>query len=62
VDAPWSTWFNPNDGLSQWITPQIDGQWHRAGGTFYRTAFPIPPIDSDHARYVLTTTGQVITD
>jgi hypothetical protein len=24
VDAPWFNWFNPNDGLSQWITPEVD--------------------------------------
>lgn len=25
VDAPWGSWFNPSDGLSQYITPEIEG-------------------------------------
>jgi hypothetical protein len=61
VDATYSGWFNPNDGLSQWITPEVDEP--SAGGWYiYRTAFPIPPISSPSTYYVLTVTGGVMGD
>jgi hypothetical protein len=61
VDAIYSGWFNPNDGLSQWITPEVDEP--SAGGWYiYRTAFPIPPISPPSTHYVLIVTGQVMGD
>jgi hypothetical protein len=61
IDAPWFNWFNPNDGLSQWITPEVDEP--SAGGWFaYRTAFPIPPIASSSTKYFLSVSGQVMGD
>ena len=59
VDAPAQGWFDPKDGLSQWITPQSDA--NTEGGWYvYRTAFAIPPSAS--AKYVLTITGQLMAD
>jgi hypothetical protein len=61
VDAPPSYWLNPDDGLSQWISPQNDG--YSMGGWFiYRTAFPVPPIKPGHDRYLLTVAGNVMGD
>ncbi|MGA2579122.1 MAG: hypothetical protein ABSH24_24180 [Bryobacteraceae bacterium] len=57
VDAPWSTWLNPDDGRSQYIMPlavEEVGGWY-----VYRTAFPIPPSATN---YVLTVAGQVLVD
>lgn len=62
VDAPWSGWFNPDDGLSQYITPYAEGPVAAGGWYIYRTAFPIPPIPSGGAYYVLTVAGQVLVD
>jgi hypothetical protein len=60
VDAPWPTWFNPDDGLSQWITPLAE---LAAGGWYiYRTALRIPPIRPRGAKYVLTVAGQALVD
>jgi hypothetical protein len=61
VDAPWSSWFNPNDGLSQWITPQVEGPVAAGGWYIYRTAIPIP-IASGSNKYALTVTGQLLAD
>jgi hypothetical protein len=61
VDATYSGWFNPNDGLSQWITREVDEP--SAGGWYiYRTAFPVPPISSPSTYYVLTVTGGLMGD
>src|SRR5580658_9658776 len=55
VDAPWPTWLDPDDGLSQWITPLAE---LAAGGWYiYRTALRIPPIRPRGAKYVLTVAG-----
>jgi hypothetical protein len=62
VDAPWSAWFNPNDGLSQWIGPESDGPYTAGGWYVYRTAFPVPPIPPGDGNYILTVTGQVLAD
>jgi hypothetical protein len=61
VDAPWFNWLNPNDGVSQWITPEVEEP--SAGGWYiYRTVFPIPPISPPSTYYILTVTGQVMGD
>ncbi|HUE20908.1 MAG TPA: hypothetical protein VMQ86_04460 [Bryobacteraceae bacterium] len=44
VDAPWPAWFDPDDGLSQWITPQVEGPVAPGGWYICRAAFLIPPI------------------
>jgi hypothetical protein len=60
VDAPWFNWFNPNDGVSQWITPEVEEP--SAGGWYtYRTAFQIPTIASG-STYALRVSGQVMGD
>lgn len=61
VDTPGNNWFDPNDGLSQWITPEVDDP--STGGWFiYRTAFPIPAIASGSTKYILSVTGQIMGD
>jgi hypothetical protein len=61
IDAPWFNWFNPNDGLSQWITPEVEEP--SAGGWFiYRAAFPVPPVASTGSKYLLSVSGQVMGD
>jgi hypothetical protein len=53
VNTPAQGWFDPNDGLSQWITPLSDA--NMAGGWYiYGTTFPIPPTASSNTKYVLT--------
>lgn len=61
VDAPAQGWFNPGDGLSQWVTPQSDA--NTVGGWYiYRIAFPIPPTAPNSTKYELTVTGQLMAD
>jgi hypothetical protein len=62
VDAPEPGSFNPNDGLSQWISPLADGPNTAGGWYIYRTAFPVPPIASGSTKYVLTVTGMLLAD
>ncbi len=62
VDAAWPTWFNPDDGLSQYITPQAEGPVAAGGWYIYRTGVAIPPIASGGTHYVLTVSGQVLVD
>ena len=62
VDAPWPAWFNPDDGLSQWITPQADGPVDAGGWYIYRTTIPIPPLGPGHSAYLLSVAGQLIVD
>lgn len=62
VDAPWPTWFNPDDGLSQWVSPEADAPYTTGGWYIYRTAFLIPPIATSGGGYILNVTGQVLAD
>ena len=62
VDAPWDSWFNPSDGLSQYITPKAEGPVAAGGWYVYRTGVPIPQLQSDDTYYVLTIAGQVLVD
>jgi hypothetical protein len=62
VDAPEAGAFNPNDGLSQFISPLADGPNTAGGWYIYRTTLPVPPIVSGSTRYVLTVTGQLLAD
>jgi hypothetical protein len=62
VDAPWPSWFNPSDGLSQWITPQIEGPVAAGGWYVYATTLPIPPNGDGVDKYLLTVTGQLLVD
>jgi len=59
VDTPLSGWFNPNDGLSQWISPESDGPNTTGGWYIYRTAIPVP---SGSGNYVLTILGKLLSD
>jgi hypothetical protein len=62
VDAPWPGWFNPDDGLSQWITPEVEGPVAASGWYIYRTSLPVPPVGAGHSAYVLTVAGQLSVD
>jgi hypothetical protein len=62
IDAPWPAWYNPNDGLSQWNTPLAEGPVAAGGWYIYRTAFPIPPIETGETNYLLTVAGQLLVD
>jgi hypothetical protein len=62
VDAPWPGWFNPDDGLSQYITPQAEGPVAAGGWYVYRTGVAIPSIQSGDTYYILTIAGQVLVD
>ncbi|MGA2740011.1 MAG: hypothetical protein ABSG65_21555 [Bryobacteraceae bacterium] len=37
IDDPWPAWYNPNDGLSQWMTPLAEGPVAAGGWYIYRT-------------------------
>ena len=62
VDAPWPSWFNPDDGLSQYITPKAEGPVAAGGWYVYRTGVAIPASQSGETYYVLTIAGQVLVD
>lgn len=62
VDEPWFTWFNPNDGVSQYITPEAISPTDAAGWFIYRTAVPVPPVPAGSTYYILTVEGQVSVD
>jgi len=62
VDAPFSGWFNPDDGLSQWITPEVEGPVAARGWYIYRTSLPVPPVGAGHSAYVLNVAGQLMID
>lgn len=61
IDAPWPSWI-PNDGTSQWITPEVIAPSAPGGWYMYRTVFTIPPIQSGDTRYVLSVAGQLLVD
>lgn len=61
VDSPALAWFDPGNGLSQWITPLSDA--NTTGGWYvYRTIFPVPPIAPGSTKYILTVTGLLLAD
>ena len=62
VDAPWPGWFNPDDGLSQYITPLAEGPVAAGGWYIYRTAVPVPRVTPGSTFYILTVAGQVLVD
>lgn len=62
VDTPDPGWLNPNDGLSQWITPQVLSPTTAGGWYVYRTAFPAPPVQTGASKYILSVTGRVLAD
>ena len=62
VDEPWFSWFNPNDGLSQYIMPEAISPTDAAGWFIYRTAVPVPPASAGFTYYILTVAGQVSVD
>jgi hypothetical protein len=62
VDAPTSVWLNPDDGLSQWITPEAIGSATAGGWYIYRTALPIPPVECGQTKYTLTVAGHLLSD
>ena len=62
VDAPWPSWYNPDDGLSQYIRPQVEGPVAAGGWYVYRTGVAIPASQSGATYYVLTIAGQVLVD
>lgn len=59
VDAPEADWI-PNDSVSQFIMPE---NVTSVGGWFvYRTAIPIPNIQSNAAYYILKVAGRILVD
>jgi hypothetical protein len=61
VDVPNAGWFNPNDGLSQWISPPnaVDAV---PGWYIYRTGFPVPSPYTGYSNYLLEVSGQLTAD
>jgi len=62
VDAAWSAWYNPDDGRSQYISPEVLGPYAGAGWFIYATTLPIPPAPAGSTGYTLTVTGQALVD
>jgi hypothetical protein len=62
VDTPTSGWFNPDDGLSQLISPKADGPNTTGGWYIYATTLPIPQVSTGYTKYVLTVTGKLMAD
>jgi hypothetical protein len=62
VDAPWLSWLNPDDGISQWISPEVEGPVAPGGWYVYRTTVPTPPASLGHSAYQLTVSGQFLVD
>ena len=62
VSQPYYGWYNPNDGLSQWIEPQDGSEGVSPGWYLYRTSFPIPQAQSGSTLYKLEVTGQFLAD
>ena len=61
VDQPNVAWYNPIDGLSQWITPF--NQASAAPGWYvYRTGFTVPAGEIGFPSYLLKVTGQLMAD
>lgn len=48
------------DGLSQYITAYAEGPVAAGGWYLYRTALPVPPIQSGGNDYLMTVAGQVL--
>lgn len=62
VDTPTQGWFNPNDGLSQLISPEADGPYTTGGWYIYATTLPVPATSGSYTKYNLTVTGQLMAD
>jgi hypothetical protein len=62
VDAPWPSWLNPDDGLSQYITPKAEGPVAAGGWYVYRTGVAIPAGQAGDTYQVLTIAGHVLVD
>jgi len=60
VSAPNSGWYNPDDGLSQWISP--NGGDLPPGWYVYRTAFTVPPAYETYTNFDLELNGQMMAD
>jgi hypothetical protein len=61
VDTPLVYWYNPNDGLSQWITP-FNEEYALPGWYVYRTGFTVPAAQVGYPGYLLEVTGQLMAD
>jgi hypothetical protein len=57
VNAPWYSWYNPDDRLSQWIEP-LGGGNDSPGWYIYRTSFPVPLNNTGYLRYVFQISAQ----
>jgi hypothetical protein len=61
VDTPSQDYYNPMDGLSQYISPL--SEYPSQGGWYvYRTSFPVPAAISPSGKYLLTVKGQLLAD
>jgi hypothetical protein len=61
VDAPNLNYFNPADGISQWIMPK-SAESGPDGWYIYRTTFTLPPLQPVTGRHMLSVTGQIMSD
>ena len=61
VNAPDPAWYNPDDSLSQWISP-IGGTSTPAGWYIYVTKFLVPPPYFDNTNYKLEASGRFMAD
>jgi hypothetical protein len=60
VETPNAGWLSPDDGHSQWISPEAENS---VGGWYiYRTGVPIPPAETGGVIYTLAVTGRVLGD
>jgi hypothetical protein len=61
VNAPAGAYYNPDDHLSQWISP-LGGNLTPPGWYIYRTAFQVAPASTGYLHYALITAGQYMAD
>ncbi len=61
VNIPDYAWYNPHDGISQWIGPNGGGSTP-AGWYIYRTTFLVPDTYQGYSPSSVTITGQLLAD
>ncbi|WP_180541028.1 hypothetical protein [Nevskia soli] len=61
INEPWNSWYNPDDGRSQWISP-LGGGTTPPGWYVYASYFLVPPALDGYPSYELNMTGQLMAD
>jgi hypothetical protein len=61
VNEPWPNWYNPDDGLSQWISP-LGGGTTPPGWYVYASYFLVPSALDGYPNYELKMSGQFMAD